>query len=638
MTRHATVLLLAMSMPAAPLLAQTVPSSINYQGRLTDNTLEQVPIDGVVPMTFGIWTAPAGGSQLWTETWNTPGVTVTRGIFSIILGTNGTPIPASVFATGTTRYLEIDVNGETLAPRQQLGSVGWSMQAQGADTANTAITATNFTGPLAGDVTGTQGATTVARIQGRAVSAAAPSANQFLQYIGTQWTPSTFAYVETDPKVGALTTGRVPYWGGTTLLNGTIFDAATGLVGIGAAGTTNRRLDVSSGTMDAVYGHSNNVGGFLGYETNFSIGTPPQSLNGSGVFASNPAAGYTSSFAQSTGSATVAANINYSNVWMASYNYVDNASISFNPSALYAQLNVTGTTLGGTQIALRGYNNRGTTTGNPGYTVGVQGVANAQFQDSIAVQGISYTDAPIKVGGYFEGLNWAGTSQAYAYVGGNDGTGLTKIKGTGTVSEIIPTAAHGRVTLTAPESPEYWYQDYGSVTLANGKAHVDLDPVLADIIVVDAKNRIRVFCTPVGMPAFNGVTVMNQTAKGFDLVELNGGTHSGLVDYQIVAKPKTNFGQGRFPQAPGPMGVKPSQEPAAAKAANQPDPAKIFIWPADHIVYGYDPADFTPVGEVVHGGPQSGKRKLADGTFSDVIVPADRRLVEGAVPNQVARQ
>lgn len=629
MTRNATsitIVIAITSFLAASAGAQSVPSSINYQGRLTDNSPEQVPVDGTVSMTFSIWTQQAGGSQLWTETW--PSVTVVRGIYSIILGTNGTAIPTSVFSGGTARYLEIVVNGETLSPRQQLGSVGWSMQAQNAETA---ITATNFTGPLAGDVTGTQGATTVARIQGRNVSNAVPTANQFLQYVGSQWTPSTFSFVETDPKVGTLTSGRVPYWGTTTLVNGTIFDnAATGNVGVGAAGTANRRLDVNSGTMDAVYGHSNNVGGFLGYETNFSIGNPPQTLNGAGVFASNPAAGYTSSFAQSTGAATVAANVNYSTVWMASYNLVDNASATFNPSALYAQLNVTNSTLGGTQMALRGYSNRGTTAGNPGYSVGTQGVANSQFQDSMGVQGLALSDAPIRVGGYFEGLSYASASQAYAYVGGNDGTGALKIKGTGAVSEIIPTAAHGRVTLTAPESPEYWYQDYGSVTLQNGRAHVELDPVLADIIVVDAKNRIRVFCTPVGMPEFNGVTVMNQTAKGFDLVELNGGTHSGLVDYQIVAKPKTNYGQGRFPQAPGPMGVKPSLEPLAAKAKNQPDPAKIFTWPADHVVYGYDPADFTPVGEIVRGGPHSGKRKLADGTFTDVVVPADRQQVDGA--------
>ena len=105
----------------------------------------------------------------------------------------------------------------------------------------------------------------------------------------------------------------------------------TGNIGVNIAPST-YKLDVSSGAGDAIYGHSANVGGVIGYETNFSFGIPAQNLNGSGLYANNPAAGYTSIFAQSTGAATVAANIAYSNVWMATYNYVDNASATFNPS------------------------------------------------------------------------------------------------------------------------------------------------------------------------------------------------------------------------------------------------------------------------------------------------------------------
>lgn len=351
------------------------------------------------------------------------------------------------------------------------------------------------------------------------------------------------------------------------------------------------KLDVLSGTGDAIYGHSNNVGAYLGYETNFSFGSPAQNMNGAGVYASNAFAGYPSMFAQSTGNATVAAAINYSNVWIANYNLVDNSSPTLSPNASFSQLNVTNAGLGGAQSAVRGSSNRGTTAGNPGYSVGVEGIANAQNQDSIGVVGTAYSNSTISAGGYFEGLTYPGASRAYAYVGGTiDGATNRKIVGTGSVSEIIPTRAHGRVTMTAPESPEYWYQDYGSVQMVDGYAKVTLDPILVDIIVVDAQNPVRVFATPVGMPEFNGVTVMNQTSNSFELVELNRGRHSGRIDYQIVAKPKTNYGEGRFPQAPGPQGLKRADEPAAAKAANQPDPAKIFRWPADHVQYNYDPA------------------------------------------------
>jgi len=337
-------------------------------------------------------------------------------------------------------------------------------------------------------------------------------------------------------------------------------DGTNGNVVIGTSTiSATTKLEVNSGaTSDAIFGHSSNVGGTLGKEVNFSFGTPSQTLFGAGVYANNPSAGYTSVFSQSTGAATVAASISYSNVWIGSYNYVDNASATYNPSANYNQLNVTNASLGGTQIALRGWNERSTTTGNPGYTVGIQGIADAQNQDSMGAQGLSYSNGNIRIGGYFEGLSYTGVSQAYAYVGGstNAGATLRKIVGTGSVSEIIPTENHGRITLTCPESPEYWYQDYGTVQMINGKATIVLDAILADVIVVDEDNPIRVICTPVGMPYFNGITIMNQTKNSVEILELNGGSHSGKLQYQLILKPKTNYGEGRFPQAPGPAFLK----------------------------------------------------------------------------------
>lgn len=78
-------------------------------------------------------------------------------------------------------------------------------------------------------------------------------------------------------------------------------------------------IEVNSGALaDAIYGHSTNVGGWLGRETNITFGVPLQNVLGAGVYANNPTAGYTSIYSQSTGSATVAASINYSDVWISS--------------------------------------------------------------------------------------------------------------------------------------------------------------------------------------------------------------------------------------------------------------------------------------------------------------------------------
>ena len=383
-------------------------------------------------------------------------------------------------------------------------------------------------------------------------------------------------------------------------------------------------IEVSSGPLaDAIYGHSNNVGGWLGRETNIPFGVPVQTVLGAGVYANNPSAGYTSIYSQSTGAATVAASINYSDVWISSYNYVQNASATVNPPGSYSQLNVTNAALGGDQVGFRAFSGRGATAGNPGFTIGSSSTADAQNQDAIGVEGQAFSNSPTRAGGYFESFNYAGVSQAFAWVGTTVGGIARKITGTAAVSEVIPTADHGRILLTCPESPEYWYQDYGTVQMVNGRAHVDLDPILADIVVVTQEYPVRVFVTPVDIPEFNGVTQMNRTATGFDLVELNGGTHSGTLDYQLVVKPKTGYGEGRFPQAPGPAWLKKEHEPEQARAANQPDPAKIFQWPSDHEVYGYDVAKVTPIGSRVPAGRHAGKFKVAEGVFMDHI-PAQR--------------
>jgi len=156
--------------------------------------------------------------------------------------------------------------------------------------------------------------------------------------------------------------------------------------------------------------------------------------------------------------------------------------------------------------------------------------------------------------------------------------------------------------------------------MVNGKATINLDAILADIIVVDEENPIRVICTPVGMPYFNGVTIMEQTNKSVEILELNGGNHSGKLQYQLVVKPKTNYGEGRFQQAPGPAYLKADKEPLAAKAKNQPnDGRKIFQWPADHLVYKYNPEDYISVGDVVPAGPNAGKIFLGKGKYSEGV-------------------
>ncbi len=108
--------------------AQTVPSTMSYQGRLSDNTQAQNPITGVVAMEFRIFGSATGSDQLWSEVW--PSVSVDQGLFNVMLGAGGVPIPPAVFSGGTDRFLEIVVNGGVLSPRQRIGSVGYAGRAE----------------------------------------------------------------------------------------------------------------------------------------------------------------------------------------------------------------------------------------------------------------------------------------------------------------------------------------------------------------------------------------------------------------------------------------------------------------------------------------------------------------------------
>jgi len=66
---------------APPLAHATIPRYINYQGKLTDANDD--PVNDSVNITIKIYDVESGGTALWSETQS---VNVTRGIFSMLLG------------------------------------------------------------------------------------------------------------------------------------------------------------------------------------------------------------------------------------------------------------------------------------------------------------------------------------------------------------------------------------------------------------------------------------------------------------------------------------------------------------------------------------------------------------------------
>ena len=102
----------------------------------------------------------------------------------------------------------------------------------------------------------------------------------------------------------------------------------------------------------------------------------------------------------------------------------------------------------------------------------------------------------------------------------------------GTKSALVETASFGKRELYAMESPENWFEDFGSSSIIRGKRTITLDPIFAE--TVNTAQRYHVFLTPKG--ECKGLYVTNQTATSFEVRELTKGRASVPFDYRIVAK------------------------------------------------------------------------------------------------------
>ncbi len=119
--RRLLLLVLASILAAAPAQA-LVPSTLGYQGVLTDTGGSPVA-NGSYTLGFALYDVSSGGTALWTET--QPGVTVTAGGFAVTLGSI---TPLSSLAFDRPYWLGIAVNGGTeLAPRVELASSPYAL-------------------------------------------------------------------------------------------------------------------------------------------------------------------------------------------------------------------------------------------------------------------------------------------------------------------------------------------------------------------------------------------------------------------------------------------------------------------------------------------------------------------------------
>lgn len=113
---------------AAP--AEAAPTRINFTGRLSTAS---GPVNGAVNVTFKLYPALTGGTDVWSETQS--GIGADNGLVFVELGAQ-TTLDTSVF-TGDRMFLEITIGNESLSPRLAINSVPYAINASAANAAAT---------------------------------------------------------------------------------------------------------------------------------------------------------------------------------------------------------------------------------------------------------------------------------------------------------------------------------------------------------------------------------------------------------------------------------------------------------------------------------------------------------------------
>ncbi len=555
------VLPYAAAQATAPAIAASaltaVPPLVPYSGQVEGRT-------GQTSATFLIYKDQQGGEPLFTES-QTISFDQT-GHYKVQLGAaNPNGLPSALFATGEARWLEVQVAGEAAQPRVLLASVPYALKAADAAT-----------------------------LGGLPASAFALAGNRNLSTLAVANQPAVIGpdATSTVTTTGG-TSGYLPqFTGKSTIVDSILYATATG-IGVGDVPNSSAVFDVNGksiwrGLLNiSRAGNANASTGFNSFPLFFQAGVYNSSTKAAVLpnfqWQAEPINNNTSSpsatfnlLASQTGGTPTETGLTFQTDGVIHFapgqtfevesSGLNTPFIGFATLASGVMGGSQSTSLGGAGVAGFDDNLSGTGTGVYGgntnsssstglayknqshFGAGVWG--DSGYPVSFSVTPAVMATADDQYAGIFanSSTNAATLSLFNSFtnpdapvleVAGYFGHCLFDTSGdfgcTGTKSAVVPIDNNTRkVALYAVESPENWFEDFGSGQLANGVATVKLEPVFAQ--TVNAGVGYHVFLTPRGDS--KGLYVSRTTSTSFEVRESGSGRSTLAFDYRIVARRK----------------------------------------------------------------------------------------------------
>ena len=469
--RFFTVLLMCsmMVLLANSQAAADIPKLINYQGMLTTNSGE--PLNGTFDVFFRIYNAPSGGDKRWEE--NHAVVSVSDGVFSVILGSQSGGMDLDF---SEDYWLEVEVEGDTIAPRRQLTSTGYAYRSLVADSAIVAGSS---------EEVNCHDCDTV-----------------FVNVVGPDSVVATTGSAFLG-KVSGSSTG--PLYGVTGSMKNTASGGGYG----GYFTTSSEGTGERCGLKAEGYGaSSSDVHGIEGHAANTSSGYA--------------VGGFFTTSSSGTGEHYGVSAYGQSNSNDDTYG-IEGWALNYSSGEAYGGYFRAPEEGSGERYGVRAYGASNSSSSAYG-TYGTSG----NYSSGNAYGGYFRVDAGGSGTHYgVYGTEQAGGTGAAVYAAGDFG-------GSGGKYAVMKTSKGHRL-LSVIESPEVWFEDFGDGRLENGRTHIELDALFLETVTINADHPMKVFVQLEG--DCNGVFVTKGTT-GFDVNELKSGTSNTVFSYRVVAKRK----------------------------------------------------------------------------------------------------